>query len=131
MQETTIILEIYLIKYFKLVFLNIYNCTYKTSFANPDTYNVIIPTVMHTTKDLKNKVVLSLKQCCIHCYVRMWSLVTYSNYFKIHYCRTTVRTIQLMSKFTKTLMFFYMPRHILQNLIPLKMFSSIQGIHKY
>ena len=35
MQADPIILEIYLIEYFKIVFLNIYSCAYKTLFANP------------------------------------------------------------------------------------------------
>ena len=32
MQAALIILEIYWIEYFKIVFLNIYNCVYKTHF---------------------------------------------------------------------------------------------------
>ena len=35
-------------------------------------------------KKLKNNMVLSLKQCCIHYYGVL--SVTYSNYFKVYYC---------------------------------------------
>ena len=39
-----IIVEIYWIEYFKIVFLNIYNCVYKTPFAYPVAYvDVIFP----------------------------------------------------------------------------------------
>ena len=38
-QAASCILEIYLIEYFKNVFLDIYNCAYKTLFANPVTSN--------------------------------------------------------------------------------------------
>ena len=40
MQATLIILETYGIEYFKIVFLNNYNCVYKTPFANPVTYMI-------------------------------------------------------------------------------------------
>ena len=48
MQAALIILEIYGIEYFKTVFLNIYNCVYKTPFTNP------VTNLCYTIKDVYN-----------------------------------------------------------------------------
>ena len=42
MQMALFILAIYWIEYFKIIFLNIYNCVYKTLFASPVTYDQLI-----------------------------------------------------------------------------------------
>ena len=53
MQAAPCIPEIYRIEYFKLVFLNIYNCTYKTPFRKSSHICACMYTCIHILSDNK------------------------------------------------------------------------------